>query len=100
MSRYRTIVLEHSSRIAVNIGLCHGKGGVMHWYNPKTMSVENVPAPSTDEEALEMLRGDLNSGAYIAQYERLREEGMEVEQALIFVGHEFRLRHLRYQPIG
>jgi hypothetical protein len=72
----------------------------MHWYNPKTMSVENVPTPSTDEEVLEMLRGDLNSGAYIAQYERLREEGMEVEQALIFVGHEFRLRHLRYQPIG
>jgi hypothetical protein len=25
---------------------------------------------------------------------------MGVEQALIFVGHEFRLRHLRYQPIG
>ncbi len=48
-----------------------------------------------------MLRGDLNSGAYISEYERLREEeGMEVQQALIFVGHEFRLRHLRYQPIG
>ncbi len=73
----------------------------MHWYNPKIMGVEDVPAPSTDEEALEMLRGDINSGAYISEYERLREEeGMAVEQALIFVGHEFRLRHLRYQPIG
>ena len=73
----------------------------MHWYNPKIMDVEDVPAPSTDEEALEMLRGDINSGAYITEYERLREEeGMGVEQALIFVGHEFRLRHLRYQPIG
>jgi hypothetical protein len=72
----------------------------MHWYNPKIMGVEDVPAPSTDEEALEMLRGDINSGAYITKYERLREEGMGVEQALIFVGHEFRLRHLRYQPIG
>jgi hypothetical protein len=73
----------------------------MHWYNPKIMGVEDVhPAPSTDEEALEMLRGDTNSGAYIAEYERLREEGMGVEQALIFVGHEFRLRHLRYLPIG
>ena len=47
-----------------------------------------------------MLRGDLNSGAFIAEYERLRGEGMGVEQALIFVGHEFRLRHLRYQPVG
>ena len=77
------------------------KGEWMHWYNPKVMGVEDVPAPSTDEEALEMLRGDINSGAYITEYERLREEeGMGVEQALIFVGHEFRLRHLRYQPIG
>ncbi len=72
----------------------------MHWYNPKIMRVEDVPAPSTDEEALEMLRGDISSGAYITEYERLREEGMGVEQALVFVGHEFRLRHLRYQPIG
>ena len=23
----------------------------MHWYNPKIMRVEDVPAPSTDEEA-------------------------------------------------
>ena len=48
-----------------------------------------------------MLRGDINSGAFMAEYERLRdEEGMGVEQAMIFVGHEFRLRHLRYQPVG
>jgi len=77
-----------------------GKGGLMHWYNPKTMSVEDTPAPSTDDEALEILRGDINSGAFMAEYERLREEGMGVEQAMIFVGHEFRLRHLRYQPVG
>ena len=72
----------------------------MHWYNPKIMRVEDVPMPSTDEEALEMLRGDISSGAHITEYERLREEGMGGEQALIFVGHEFRLRHLRHQPIG
>jgi hypothetical protein len=72
----------------------------MHWYNPRTMSVEDTLVPSTDEEALEMLRGHKNSGAFIAEYERLREEGMGVEQAMIFVGHEFRLRHLRYQPVG
>ena len=72
----------------------------MHWYNPKTMSVEDSPAPSTDEEALAMLRGDVNSGAFMAEYERRREEGMGVEQAMIFVGHEFRLRHLRHQPVG
>ena len=80
--------------------LSFGKGGRMHWYNPKTMSVEDVPAPSTDEEAWKMLRGDLNSEAFITEYENLRDEGMGVEQAMIFVGHKFRLWHLRYQPIG
>jgi hypothetical protein len=48
-----------------------------------------------------MLRGDVNSGAFMTEYERLRtEEGMEIEQAMIFVGHEFGLRHLRHQPVG
>jgi len=73
---------------------------MMHWYNPTTMSTEDVPAPFTDEQALEMLRGDINSGAFITEYERLRDDGMGVGQAMIFVGHKFRLMHLRYQPIG
>ena len=68
---------------------------------PPERTVENTPAPCTDEEALQMLRGDINSGAFMSEYERLRsEEGMGVEQAMTFVGHEFRLRHLRYQPVG
>jgi hypothetical protein len=72
----------------------------MHWYNPKTMCEEDVPAPFTDEEALQMLCGHLNSAAFVEEYERLRDDGMGVGQALIFVGHKFRLWHLRYQPIG
>jgi len=62
--------------------------------------VEDVPAPLTDEEALEMLSGDPGSEEFIAEYERLRDEGMSVEQAMIFVGHHFRLWRLRYQPTG
>jgi hypothetical protein len=77
-----------------------GRRIYMHWYNPKTMSVEDTLAPSTDEEALEMLHGDVNSGAFISEYEKLRQKGMDIEQAMIFVGHEFRLRHLEYQPVG
>ena len=73
----------------------------MHWYNPQTRTVENTAAPSTDQEALQMLRGDINSGAFMSEYERLRsEEGMGVEQAMTFVGHKFRLRHLSHQPVG
>ena len=70
----------------------------MHWYNPKTWCEEDVPAPSTDEEAHEILSGDLNSQAFITEYENLRDEGMSVEQAMVLVGDEFRLRHLRRQP--
>ena len=72
----------------------------MHWYNPKTRCVEDVPAPFTDEGALEMLRGDPNTGEFITEYERMRDDGMDVGQALIFVGHRFRLWHLRHLPIG
>ncbi len=72
----------------------------MHWYNPTTRNVEDTPTPSTDEEALQVLRGDINSGAFMSEYERLRnEEGMGVEQAMIFVGHKFRLRHLDFQLV-
>jgi hypothetical protein len=73
---------------------------MMHWYNPKTWSAEDVPAPFTDEEALEMLRGNHNSAAFVKEYERLRDDGMGVEQALIFVGHRFRMWHLRFQRVG
>jgi hypothetical protein len=47
-----------------------------------------------------MLRGGINSSAFISEYDRLRDKGMEVEQSMIFVGHHFRMVHLRYQPIG
>ena len=59
-----------------------------------------MSAPSTDEEALEMLRGDPNSGALVEHYVMLREEGMGVEKAMIVVGHNCMMWHLRFQPVG
>jgi hypothetical protein len=71
------------------------KGGfLMRWYNPKARSVEDASVPSTDEEATKRLRGHLSSEAFLTVYDRLRAEGMAIEQALIFVGHHFRQRHL------
>jgi hypothetical protein len=54
----------------------------MHWYNPKTRSVEDASVPSTDEEATNRLRGHLSSEAFLTVYDRLRAEGMAIEQAL------------------
>ena len=72
----------------------------MHWYNPKTRIAETVPAPYTDEEAEHMLGGVIDSWTFVAEYRRLRDDGMGIEQAMIFVGHRFRMWHLRYQPVG
>lgn len=69
----------------------------MYWYNPKTRCTETMPTPATDMEAMAMLEGALNTEAFVAEYERLRETGMDVEQALIFTGHEFRLKHLEFR---
>jgi hypothetical protein len=69
----------------------------VYWYNPKTRSTETRPAPHTDEEARDLLYGNLNTGSFVTEYERLRDSGMNVEQALIFTGHEFRLRQLAFR---
>jgi hypothetical protein len=70
------------------------EGREVYWYDPTTRTSQRVQAPSTDEQAIEMLAGDPQSVAFVSEYARLRESGMEIEQALILVGHEFRLRHL------
>ena len=56
-------------------------------------------APRTDEEADRMLSVGPDSGAFVAEYGRLRGEGMPAEQATIFAGHRFGMRHLG-QPLG
>jgi hypothetical protein len=68
----------------------------MHWYNPKARGVEDVTAPKSDDEALQLLSGDPNSWKFVEQYVMLREEGMGVEQAVIFVGHHWRMFHLGF----
>ena len=72
----------------------------MRWYNPNRRVAESVLAPYTDEEAEDMLRGATDSWAFLMEYERLRGEGMGVEQALVFVGHLFGSRHPGHQPVG
>jgi hypothetical protein len=74
------------------------EGGDLRWYNPKTRSSETVPAPRTEEEAEGMLSGHRDSGAFLTRFEQLRADGMPIEQAMIFVGHHVRMRHLEFRP--
>jgi hypothetical protein len=80
--------------------LGRGEEKFSHWYNPETRVAETVGAPRTDEEASRMLTGGPDSGAFVAEYGRLRGDGMPAEQAMIFVGHRFRMRHLAHLPLG
>ena len=72
----------------------------MHWYNPEEGKVEDVRAPSTDEEALGVLSGYPDSGRLVERYVVLREEGLGVEQALVFVGHSLRIIRPWHPDLG
>ena len=69
----------------------------MYWYNPTTRTSERVQAPSTDEQAIQMLAGTEDSADFIAEYCELRRSESPIEQALVLVGHEFRLREPEHQ---
>jgi hypothetical protein len=71
----------------------------MYWYNPTTRTSERVEAPSTDEQAIRMLAGTPDSAEFIKEYREQRRSGTPVEQALILVGHEFRLRRPEIQLV-
>jgi type II secretory pathway component PulF len=69
----------------------------MYWYNPTTRASERVQAPSTDQQAIQMLAGTKDSAQFIKHYCALRRSGTPLEQALVLVGHECRLRQPEYQ---
>jgi hypothetical protein len=71
----------------------------MYWYNPTTRTSGRVQAPATDEQAIRMLAGTPDSSEFIGEYCELRRSGSPIEQALVLVGHEFRLREPEYQLI-
>jgi hypothetical protein len=71
----------------------------MYWYNPAIRTSERVQAPSTDEHAVQLLAGTPDSAEFIGEYLELRRSGSPIEQALVMVGHEFRLREPEHQLI-
>jgi hypothetical protein len=71
----------------------------MYWYNPTTRTSERVKAPSIEEQAIQVLAGTPDSAEFIGEYLELRRSGSPIEQALVLVGHEFRLREPEHQLI-
>jgi hypothetical protein len=71
----------------------------MYWYNPTTHTSERIEAPFTDELAIQMLADTPDSADFIGEYLELRRSGTPIEQALVLVGHEFRLRQPEVQLV-
>ncbi|HEY6750286.1 MAG TPA: hypothetical protein VI027_03065 [Rubrobacteraceae bacterium] len=70
----------------------------MRWYNPTSRVEEEVPAPISEAQAIEMLSGHQDSEQFIEVYWRLRSRHPEIVQALIFTGETFYMEHRRGQP--
>ena len=70
----------------------------MRWYNPTRRVEEEVPAPMSEAQAIEMLSGHPDSEQFIEVYRQLRNRHPEIVQALIFTGETFYMEHRRGQP--
>ncbi len=46
-----------------------------------------------------MLAGGPDSASFVSEFAKLRASGMEIETALIMVGHEFRLRQPEHELV-
>jgi hypothetical protein len=68
----------------------------IRWYNPKTRREEEVPAPMSEAQAIEMLSGHPNSEEFVEEYRRKHMSGGIVE-ALISTGEFFCREDLREQ---
>ncbi len=72
----------------------------MHWYNPTTRMEEDVPAPMSDAQAIEMLSGHQDSDRFIEEYRRLSAAHPNTVETLALTGETFYREHRRGQPPG
>jgi hypothetical protein len=70
----------------------------MHWYNPKSRAQEDIPAPMSEAQAIEMLSGHPRSDRFIEEYRRLRAMHPNIVVALTLTGETFYLEHKKGQP--
>jgi surfactin synthase thioesterase subunit len=66
---------------------------MMHWYNPTTQLNEEVPAPMSDAQAIELLSGHPDSDEFIEEFRRWRATHSDVVRALILTGGAFYVEH-------
>ena len=67
----------------------------MRWYNPLRRVEEEVPAPMSDAQAIELLSGHPHSDEFIEEYRRWRATQPDVVRALILTGGAFYIEDRR-----
>jgi hypothetical protein len=72
----------------------------MRWYNPRLRVEEEVPAPMSNAQAIEMLSGHPDSDRFIEVYRQMLGRHPQIVQALIFAGETFYMEHHRREPPG
>ena len=72
----------------------------MRWYNPLRRVVEEVPAPMSDAQAIELFSGNPDSDEFIEEYRRWRATKSDVVGALVLTGEAFYMEHRKGQPPG
>jgi hypothetical protein len=71
---------------------------ILQWYNPTRRVEEEVPAPMSDPQAIELLSGHPDSDEFIEEYRRWRATESDVVGALVLTGEAFYMKHRRGQP--
>jgi hypothetical protein len=66
----------------------------MHWYNPTKRVEEDIPAPTSEAEAIGLLSWHPNSNEFIEEYRRQRVS-RDIVEALISTGEFFYQEHRR-----
>jgi hypothetical protein len=70
----------------------------MRWYNPLRRVEEEVPAPMSDAQAIELLSGHPDSDEFIEEYRRWSARQTDVVRALILTGGAYYIEDRRGQP--
>ena len=70
----------------------------LQWYNPARRVEEEVPAPMSDAQSIELLSGHPDSDEFIEEYRRWRTRESDVVGALVLTGEAFYMKHRRGQP--
>ena len=71
---------------------------ILQWYNPTRRVEEEVPAPMSDPQAIELLSGHPDSDEFIEEYRRWRATESDVVGALVLTGEAFYMVHRSGQP--